>query len=72
MPKYYVKSGQIKFIINRNTKDQAILDTLRYYNGKGFMSGPKICVSEVGFESFKSWDCYDTDKYMKRINKEDK
>lgn len=70
MPKYYIKSGQIKFIIHRNNHNDAILDTLRYYDGKGFMTGPKICVSEVGFDSFKSWKCYDTDIYIKKIKEE--
>ena len=65
MPKYYVKSGQIKYIIDRNNHKDAILATLKFYKGKGLISGPKICVSEIGFEDFHKWICYDTDEYLK-------
>lgn len=67
MPKYYVKSGQIKYIIDCNDPESAILSALYHYKGKGIMTGPKICVSENGFENFENWDCYDTDKYIKKV-----
>lgn len=67
MPKYYVKSGQIKYIIDCNDPESAILSALHHYKGKGIMIGSKICVSENGFENFKYWDCFDTDKYMKKV-----
>lgn len=67
MPKYYIKSGQIKFIVDATDHQSAILATLRYYKGKGIMSSLKICVSEQGFEDHTSWICYDTDSYMKDI-----
>lgn len=67
MPKYYIKSGQIKYIIDRDNYQQAILDTLKAYYGKGYMTGPKICVSEIGFENHRFWKCYDTSEYMKQI-----
>lgn len=70
MPKYYVKSGQIKYIIDRKTYKQAILDTLKVYYGKGYMASSKICISETGFENHHLWKCYDTGEYMKKI-KED-
>ena len=66
MPKYYVKSGQIKFIIDASDHVSAILAALKHYKGRGVMTGAKICVSEQGFEDFKKWTCYDTDKYMKK------
>ena len=65
MPKYYIKSGQIKYIIDSMDHTTAILAALRAYKGKGMMSGPKICVSEKGFKDYKSWDCYDTDNFLK-------
>jgi hypothetical protein len=65
MAKYYVKSGQLKFIIDCTSHECAILAALRHYKGRGIMTGPKICVSETGFEDFKKWKCYDTDKYLR-------
>ncbi len=65
MAKYYVKSGQIKFIVDCTDHKCAILATLTHYKGKGYITGPKICVSEQGFESFQKWKCYDTDKFLK-------
>lgn len=67
MPKYYVKSGQVKYIIDCNDHQSAILAALYHYKGKGAITGPKICVSEKGFESFKDWFCYDTDDYLKKV-----
>lgn len=67
MPKYYVKSGQIKYIIDRHDHESAIIDTLKHYAGKGLMTSFKICISEQGFEDFRKWICYDTDDYMKKL-----
>lgn len=67
MPKYYVKSGQIKFIIDAKDHKNAIVLALKYYKGKGIMSSLKICVSEQGFEDYTFWKCYDTDSFMKDI-----
>lgn len=67
MPKYYVKSGQIKFIIDTADHISAVLAALKYYKGRGIMTGPKICISEQGFEDFKKWTCYNTDEYIKRV-----
>ena len=67
MPKYYIKSGQIRYTIDRKDYITAILDTLLFYKGKGVLTGPKICISETGFEDFKKWICYDTDNYLKQV-----
>lgn len=67
MPKYYVKSGQIKYIVDTTDEASAILSALYHYKGKGLMTGPKICVGEKGFESFKDWNCYDIDDYLKKV-----
>lgn len=67
MPKFYVKSGQIKYIIDRKSYKEAIIDTLKYYKYRGFMVGAKICVSEKGFDSFKEWFCYDISDFMEQI-----
>jgi hypothetical protein len=67
MPKYYIKSGQIKHTIDRPSDKKAIIDTLKYYKRRGFMVGAKICVSEKGFESFKEWFCYDISDFMEQI-----
>jgi hypothetical protein len=67
MPKYYIKSGQIKYIIDRKSEKSAIVDTLKYYKKRGFMVGSKICASEKGFESFKEWNCYDIIDFMEQI-----
>lgn len=69
MPKYYIKSGQLKYIVDSSDHVTAVLAALRHYKGKGIMTGPKICVSEIGFESYKSWKCYDTDEYLEKEKK---
>lgn len=66
MPKYYIKSGQLKYIIDTTDHDSAILSALYHYKGKGIMTSHKICVTEKGFDSFKDWICYDTDEYIKK------
>jgi hypothetical protein len=65
MPKYYVKSGELKFIIDCSDHNCAILSALEYYKNKKIMTSPKICVSEQGFEDFKTWKCYDIDTFTK-------
>lgn len=67
MPKYYVKSGQIKFIIDCTDHRCAILASLTHYKDKKVIAGPKICVGEQGFEDFKKWKCYNTDQFLKDI-----
>jgi hypothetical protein len=66
MPKYYVTSGQMKFIIDSADEISAILATFRHYKGKGKMPAPTVCVSEHGFDHSENLTCYDTDKYMKQ------
>jgi hypothetical protein len=65
MPKYYVQSGQMKHIIDRKTRKQAIVDTLIFYRGKGLMTNLKICVSEIGWDI--QMTCYETDSFLKDI-----
>jgi len=67
MPKYYVKSGQIKYIIDCNDPISAILSALYHFKGRGMITGPKICVSECGFDSHQTWKCYNTDEFLKKI-----
>lgn len=67
MPKYYVKSGQIKYIIECTDHDCAIMAALTHFKGRGLLTAPKICVSETGFEDHSKWKYYDTDKYLKKI-----
>lgn len=67
MPKYYVKSGQIKYIIDCNDPMSAILSALSHYKGKNIITGPKICVSEQGFDSYKQWKCYNTNECIKKV-----
>ena len=71
MPKYYVKSGQYKFIIDASDHETAILATIKHYQGSGLMPSHKICVSEKGFYDtvIKNGqiDCYNIDDYFKKI-----
>lgn len=67
MPKYYVKSGQIKYIVECTDHICAILAALTHFKGRGLITGPKICVSEKGFEIKEKKDCYDTDKFLGKI-----
>jgi len=65
MPKYYVVSGQIKFIIDAKDELTAILATVSHYRGKGLLFGPQICINQKGFTAQKSKQkCYDTDKFL--------
>jgi hypothetical protein len=66
MPKYYVKSGDIKYIIDSNDPESAILAALYYYRQKPIITGSRICVSETGFENFKNWKCYNIDDFKER------
>jgi hypothetical protein len=71
MPKYYVKSGQIYFIINAQDHKDAVILTLKHFNGKGLITHQNICVSEIGFDDNKHITCYDTDDFMRIINAKD-
>lgn len=64
MPKYYVISGQIKEIIDKNSHKEAIEFIIDKYNGKGFLTVAKICVSETGWSS--NLVCYDTDDFLRK------
>jgi hypothetical protein len=66
MPKYYIKSGSLKFIIDCADYSSAIEIAIKRYKGRGLMIGPKICVSEQGFEDFRNWTCYDSDPYLNK------
>jgi len=66
MPKYYIKSGHIKFIISRGTHTEAIFAALKHYKRKSIIIGPKICISEQGFEDFTKWKCYDTKTFLEQ------
>ena len=65
MPKYYVKSGQIKYIVDRASHREAIVYTLKYFKGKGLLTSFKICISEIGWNIKTT--CYDTDSFLKDI-----
>lgn len=69
MPKYYIKSGDIKLIIDKPNHDQAIMSALQLYKNSNKIASHKICISEQGFEDFKNWICYDTYNFTKRLNK---
>lgn len=71
MPKFYIKSGHIRYIIDRKNYKEAIVATLKFYKRRGLMVGAKICVSEKGFDSFKEWFCYDISDFMEYINNVD-
>ncbi len=67
MPKYYVKSGQIKYIIDCNDPQSAILAALHHYKDKKIYKTEKICVSETGFIDTKTWTRYDIDDYLRKL-----
>jgi hypothetical protein len=64
MPKYYIKSGDIRFIIDSSDHISAILSCLKRYKRSKKQTSNKICISETGFENFKNWDCFDTNKFI--------
>jgi hypothetical protein len=66
MPKFYVKSGQLKFIIDTIDFTSAILAGLKHSDNKHLILGSKICISETGFEDYKKWTCYDINKFLKK------
>lgn len=66
MPKYYVQSGQIKYIIDKKNHKEAIVATLKYFHGKGLLTGRKICLSEYGW--INGLKCYDTDDFLGASN----
>jgi hypothetical protein len=65
MSKYYIQSGQIRYIIDRKDHHTAIIDTLKHYKGRGLVTSLKICISELGWK--KRLTCYDTDEFLKEI-----
>ena len=65
MPKYYIISGQIKEIIDRQSHRDAILYIIKKYKGKGLITVTKICVSETGWST--NLTCYETDSFLKEI-----
>jgi len=71
MPKYYVRSGQLYFIIDAIDHGGAILATLKYFKGRGLTSHEKICVTEVGFDDNKHISCYNTDEYLRKLDAKD-
>lgn len=64
MPKYYIVSGQLKYIVDCNDPESAIMSGIHYAKEQGIDLGIKICVSEKGFSD--SEKCYDTEKYNKK------
>lgn len=71
MPKYYVRSGQLYFVIDSTNHEDAIIATLKHFQGKGLVSHKQICISEIGFDDNKHLYCYDTDEYLRKINAKD-
>lgn len=67
MPKYYIKSGQIKYIIDCNDEDSAIMSALDFYKDKKVYTAANICVSETGFINTAKWKCFDIQDYIKRL-----
>lgn len=67
MPKYYIKSGDIRYIVDTTDPESAILSALYHYKNKNVIPAHRICVSETGFDDFKNWKCYDTEDYVKKI-----
>jgi hypothetical protein len=65
MPKYYVQTGQMRYVIDKTSHHDAIMATLKYFKGKGLLTNLKICVSEIGWT--KKLKCYDTDDFLKGI-----
>jgi hypothetical protein len=61
MPKYYIKSGDIKFIVDSKNTTAAIKKMIAFYKHKKPkpIKSNKICISEIGFDSFKSWKCFE-------------
>lgn len=64
MPKYYIQSGSMQSIIDRENTQIAILAVLENLYGKGIILSPQICISEKGWNSTKK-DCFDTDFFLK-------
>lgn len=67
MPKFYIKSGDLKFIIDRADYNIAIRESVVYAKNNNIITAPKICISEKGFLTFKEWTCYDIKDYSQRI-----
>lgn len=67
MPKFYVKSGNLRFVIDKPDHNSAIIDALIYAKQHNILAGLRVCYSEQGFDSFKEWICLDTHEYLKEI-----
>lgn len=66
MPKFYVQSGNFKFIINAIDAYSSVLLILQKYKGRGIMFGPNICTNEEGFISNRNQICFDTDSLIRK------
>jgi hypothetical protein len=64
MPKFYILSGQLKYIVDSNSHESAIFFAIEYAREYMISLGSKICISEKGFKDRKN--CYNTDEYIKR------
>lgn len=67
MPKFYIKSGNLKFVIDKHDHKEAIKNALIYAEQHSIMTGLRVCYSEQGFVSFKEWVCEDIENYLKEI-----
>jgi hypothetical protein len=67
MPKYYIKSGDCKIIIDRDSHRLAICAVLKKAKENNIQVSKKICVSEKGFLVFKECICYDTKEYLRDL-----
>ena len=65
MPKYYIKSGDVKFIVDRQDEQDAIKYAVSYFSDRKILFSPKICITEKGFSDFKTWICFDTKDYIR-------
>ena len=67
MPKYYIKSGDYKIIIDRENHRLAICAALSIAKLNNIPISKKVCVSEKGFLVFKECICYDTKEYLRNL-----
>ena len=64
MPKYYIKSGNLRLIIDAESEDHAIIKALQRSRKKGIMLGHKICIDEKGFSCTQK-QCFDITNFKK-------
>lgn len=67
MPKFYIKSGNLKFIVDKKNYYSAIIEALIYAKKNNILTGLRVCYSEQGFVTFKEWICDDIENYLKEI-----